>query len=162
MALHSGGQYYANKALTEAAGAAGKALEFEWWYAAELEDRRGSTDSSDVLRPIAAPKDACVEAHVANMQHKPVWRTPGQIGGRKFFSSDSGRQLLEQEFLKAGCRIRQICPNLPLQHRPLGFSKLETLGFGTMMVTYRNCPNNAPLALWVSNPWFPLFPRKNN
>ena len=39
---------------------------------------------------------------------------------------------------------------------------LETLGFGSLIVTYRNCPNNAPLALWVDAPWYPLFPRTTN
>jgi ATP-dependent DNA helicase RecQ len=39
-----------------------------------------------------------------------------------------------------------------------------------MLVTYRNCPNNAPLVLWYGNPslprshplskWWPLFPRR--
>jgi hypothetical protein len=39
---------------------------------------------------------------------------------------------------------------------------LVTLGFGSLIVTYRNCPNNAPLALWVDHPWYPLFPRTTN
>ncbi len=39
---------------------------------------------------------------------------------------------------------------------------LETLGFGSLVVTFRNCPNNAPLALWVGDPWYPLFPRTTN
>lgn len=30
------------------------------------------------------------------------------------------------------------------------------------MVTFRNCPNNCPLAFWVGDPWYPLFPRLNN
>jgi hypothetical protein len=40
--------------------------------------------------------------------------------------------------------------------------KLETLGFGSLIVTFRNCPNNAPLAFWVDSPWYPLFPRTTN
>ena len=32
-----------------------------------------------------------------------------------------------------------------------------------MFVTYRNCPNNCPLALWIEQDDFPaLFPRKTN
>jgi hypothetical protein len=162
MALHSGGQHYAQVALAKAAKEAGKTLEFKWWRSVEVEDRRDHTNVSDVLRPTELPQDALVQAYVAKMRFQPVLRTPGNVGGLGFFSSDAGRQLLEQEFLNAGCRIRQICPNLPSRHRPLGFSFLDTLGFGTMMVTYRNCPNNAPLALWVGDPWIPLFPRKNN
>ena len=38
------------------------------------------------------------------------------------------------------------------------------LGVGTMVVTYRNCPNTAPLALWweVNRWWTPLLPRRVN
>ena len=55
-----------------------------------------------------------------------------------------------------------MCPNLNQFQRPLGNSLLETLGFGSLIVTFRNCPNNAPLPLWVGNPWHPLFPRTTN
>lgn len=162
IALHSGGQFYANMELNKAAKAAGKALTFKWWMSVEVEDQRRYTDSSDVLRPTVIPNDPRVTAYVAAMTYKPVLRTPGSVGKRGYYSSDAGRQLLEQEFLKAGCRVREVCPNLPVRHRPLGFMLLETLGFGTMIATYRNCPNNAPLALWVGAPWIPLLPRKNN
>jgi hypothetical protein len=162
MSLHTSGQYYAHGQLLKAASAAGKSIEFKWWRSVEVEDRRDHTDVSDVLRPASIPNDGQVQAYVGQMHYQPVLRTPGNLGDLSFFSSDVGRHLLEQEFLKAGCRVRQMCPNLPTRHRPLGFSFLETLGFGTMMVTYRNCPNNAPLALWVGSPWIPLFPRKNN
>lgn len=162
LALHTGGQNYAQGALLKAAKDAGKTLTFKWWRSVEVEDRRDHTNVSDVLRPTKLPPDALVQAHVAKMQYQPVLRAPGSVGELGVFSSDDARQLLEQEFLKVGCRVRQMCPNLPVRHRPLGFSFLETLGFGTMMVTYRNCPNNAPLALWVDDPWIPLFPRKNN
>lgn len=40
--------------------------------------------------------------------------------------------------------------------------KLVTLGFGSLIVTFSNCPNNAPLAFWVDSPWYPLFPRATN
>ncbi len=55
-----------------------------------------------------------------------------------------------------------MCPNLGESQRPLGHTSLEALGFGSMIVTFRNCPNNAPLALWVGAPWYPLFPRTTN
>ena len=162
MAFHRGGRFYADTELKKAAQAAGKALEFKWWRCVEIEDRRSETFTSDVLRPTVIPDEKAVEAYVAAMKYKPVLRTAGRVGEHNFFSSDAGRQLLEREFLIAGCRIRNMCPNLKVPHRPLGYMVLETLGFGTMIVTYRNCPNNAPLALWVGHPWVPLFPRKNN
>jgi hypothetical protein len=55
-----------------------------------------------------------------------------------------------------------MCGNLGNSERPLGHMTLVTLGFGSLIVTYRNCPNNAPLALWVDHPWYPLFPRTTN
>src|SRR5262249_38191325 len=88
--------------------------------------------------------------------------TPGHVGKNALYSNDEGRQLLETEFLKAGARIRQQCPNLGPTQRPLSHMTLETLGFGSLIVTFRNCPNNAPLALWCGHPWYPLFPRATN
>jgi len=162
IALHSGGQYYANVKIKEAARAAGKSIDLSWWRAIELEDRRAHTTTSDVLRPVAIPDDDGVKAYVGAMRYQPNLRTPGHVGGNGIFSSDAGRQLLESEFLKAGVRIRQMCPHLNQYQRPLGNMILETLGFGSLIVTFRNCPNNAPLALWAGDPWYPLFPRTTN
>ena len=162
IALHSGGQYYANGKIEEAAKKAGKNVEFTWWRAIKLEDRKAYTELSDVLRPVSIPEDTAVQAYVAAMTYEPTLRTAGQDGGNGIFSGDAGRQLLEQEFLKAGVRIREICPNLHKYQRPLGNMVLETLGFGSLIVTFRNCPNNTPLALWVDEPWYPLFPRTTN
>ena len=162
IALHTAGQYYANGKIKASAKSAGKNIDFKWWRAIELEDKRVNTNSSDVLRPVAIPDDDLVKEYVEAMYHKPHLRTAGQVGGNKIFSSDERRQFLEQEFLKAGVRIRNMCPNLNRYQRPLGNSLLETLGFGSLIVTFRNCPNNAPLALWAGNPWYPLFPRTTN
>ena len=59
-------------------------------------------------------------------------------------------------------RIRKMCPYLNENQRPLGNMVLKSLGFGSMIVTFRNCPNNTPLAFWAGDPWYPLFPRKVN
>ena len=162
IALHSGGQYYAGRYITNAATSAGKAISVTWWRAIELEDRKTYSSTADVLRPIAIPNDAAVQAYVQAMGYPPTLRQPGNVGGNALFSSDEGKNLLEQEFLKAGAKIRQLCPNLGATQRPLGHMTLDTLGFGSLIVTFRNCPNNAPLALWVGDPWYPLFPRTTN
>ena len=141
---------------------AGKDIKVQYECLGRLENLKNNRDSSDVLWPVGIPDDSNVRNYVEGMTYKPIYRTAGQIGKCKIFSSDEGRHLLEQEFLKAGARIRDICPNLPLKERPLGHSDLETLGFGSTIVTYRNCPNNTPLAFWVDNPWYPLFPRRTN
>lgn len=88
IAHHSGGQYYANTKLKEAATAAGKNIDFTWWRSVELEDRRAYTHSSDVLRPVEIPEDAAVQAYVAGMRFAPNLRTPGNVGGQGIFSSD--------------------------------------------------------------------------
>ena len=162
IALHTGGQYYAKSKIAAAAKNAETEITFSWWRAITLEDRKAFTDSSDVLRPVYIPDDAVVQKYVTAMHYSPVLRKAGQVGSKGIFSSDSGRQLLEQEFLKAGIRIRRKCPNLNEYQRPLGNMILETLGFGSLIVNFRNCPNNAPLALWVHDPWYPLFPRRTN
>lgn len=160
--LHSGGQYYANGRIQTAVKAAGKKVDITWWRAIELEDRRAYSASADVLRPTAIPDDQAVRDYVAGMKHQPTLRAPGSPGAAGLFSSDAAKILLEQEFLKVGVRIRQMCPDLGDTQRPLGHMTLETLGFGSLIVTYRNCPNNAPLAFWVDAPWYPLFPRTTN
>jgi hypothetical protein len=160
--LHRGGQFYARGKIAQAATAAGKAIALTWWRIVEIEDRRAQTDSSDVLRPTIIPNDPATQAYVQSLGFAPVLRKPGSVGGNGFFSSEQGRGLLEQEFLKAGVHIRSICPHLGVYQRPLGNVVLKTTGFGSMIVTFRNCPNNAPLALWAGNPWYPLFARKTN
>ena len=162
IATHSGGQYYANKNISNAARIAEKKVDTTWWHAIKLEDRKYYSANADVLRPTSIPDDEAVVAYVEEMKHKPTLRNAGSIGTKALYSSEQGKNLLEQEFLKAGVRIRHMCPNLGTTQRPLGHITLETLGFGSLIVTYRNCPNNTPLALWVGDPWYPLFPRTTN
>lgn len=162
IAFHRGGQFYAKKGIQEAAKNAGKALTMTWWRCFEIEDRRALINSSDVLRATSLPDDPLVRQYVEGLKYAPVLRQPGNVGENKFFSSEEGRNLLEQEFLKAGAKIRNECPHLNKYQRPLGNMLLETLGFGSLSVTFRNCPNNCPLALWAGDPWYPLFERKTN
>lgn len=85
------------------------------------------------------------------------------------YSGEEGQSLLEDELLIAGQKIINSCLHPKKSMRPLGFGRTGN-GFGSMIVTYRNCPNNCPLALWWGDPnasmssplnwWYPLFPRK--
>jgi len=139
-----------------------KQITLKFIYKELIEDRLFYTYSSDVLRPVANNWNVAITNYISGLTKPPIYRQPGSVGGKAFFSSDQGRQLLENEFLAAGAHIREICKHFSVNHRPLGYMKLESLGFGTMIVSYRNCPNNAPLALWAGDPWYPLFPRSNN
>ena len=95
-------------------------------------------------------------------------RNPEQRASR-LFSSVEGRELLEDQFLRAGIEVQKFAANPNLKLKPLGYSNFKP-GFGSLLVTYRNCPNNCPLALWYGDPsypdshplgiWYPLFPRK--
>ena len=161
LATHQGSWYNRNQ-IDAALRASNKNISIKYWYAVELEDRKAHTDRSDVLRPVLIPEDLAVRTYTSGLGYPPHLRKAGQVGGLGLFSSDEGRQVLEQEFLKAGVRIREMCPNLNQYQRPLGNMVLKTLGFGSLIVTFRNCPNNTPLALWVGDPWYPLFPRVTN
>lgn len=159
---HRLGQWFTANDLKKAVDATGKNVTFQWWRCVEIEDRKKYTYSSDVLRPTRVPDDVTTQAYVSGLGAEQTFRTPGSVGGNAFFSSEAGRDVLEQEFLKKGAYIRSICPHLTIYQRPLGNVVLKTMGFGSMIVTFRNCPNNAPLALWAGHPWYPLFARKTN
>lgn len=162
MAYHQLGRWYADTKIAEASKAAGRILNIHWWRGLELEDRKAYITDADVLRPKSIPADQAVQNYIQPFKHPPTLRTGTSLGKAKLFASDAGRHLLEQELLKAGVRIRQQSPLLGHYQRPLGNMVLETLGFGSTLVTFRNCPNNCPLAFWAGDPWYPLFPRKTN
>ena len=154
--------YYNKNQVQDALKASGKKIDIEWRHGLLFEDRQRYIDISDVLRPVSIPADPMVEAYAASLERPPRFREPGRSGQLGIFSSEAGRQVLEQEFLKAGVRIRQMSGHFNEFLRPLGNKMLESLGFGSLIVTYRNCPNNTPLALWAGAPWYPLFPRTTN
>lgn len=162
IALHSGAHYFVSKQVEKEISKSGKDIQVHWWRLEAFEDRKYYTSNSDVLRPVSCPDDILVDEYVKGLKYPVDWRKAGSVGKLNLFSSDEGRQVLEQEFLKAGAKIRKMCPHLGVYQRPLGNMVLETLGFGSLIVTFRNCPNNAPLALWAGDPWIPLFPRTTN
>ncbi|WP_147417579.1 hypothetical protein [Sphingomonas cavernae] len=159
---HKLGEWYSGNKILEAAKAAGKTMDLSWWRAASFEDRKSAINNSDVLRPTAIPADPAAQAYVAGLKQAPIIRTVGGKSPIGIFSGEPSRHLLEQEFLVAGVRVRGMCPHLNDFMRPLGNMLFESLGFGSTIVTYRNCPNNAPLVFWAGDPWYPLFPRKTN
>lgn len=159
IALHTFGQFDAAKKLSAKAAALGKVINFQWWKGILLENRRSSLNRADVLRPRAIPADEEVQAFVAR-SNPPVLRTSDGLGALGLYSSESARNTLEQEFLKAGVTIRSQNQHLNMHQRPLGNSTFPGLGFGTLFLTYQNIPNNCPLALWAGN--YPLFHRRPN
>jgi hypothetical protein len=170
IATHELGEWKCRDRLEKDARDAGKEIKFYFWPALSFENRNKYRDTSEVLWPASLPDNAQLKAYMAEEAKFPF--EPRRVGGKlrhNIFSSEQGRQLLEQEFLLAGVRIRAYSQNPNRAVRPLGFSSFG-LGFGSMIVTFRNCPNNCPLALWWGDPeagassplskWYPLFPRK--
>jgi len=170
IATHVLGEWQCTERLKKAAAAARKELDLHCWAAVRFENRKTYRNTSEVLWPTEIPKDSALQAYIAKEKKFPF--EPRQPEGKlehPIFSSEKGRQLLERELLLAGIRIRSFSQNPSAALRPLGFSPFG-LGFGSMIVTFRNCPNNCPLAFWWGDPkaapdhpfakWYPLFPRK--
>ncbi|WP_325000750.1 phosphoribosyltransferase-like protein [Ramlibacter sp.] len=167
MAFHTSGQYWqGQKQLPQAARDAKKQITFRWWRCAEIENQKNRKDVSGVLWPAVVPNVKAVQEYVAAEKKNPlVLRVPGGPVG--VFTSEQGRQLLESELLIAGVKILSQVNNPKAFIRPLGCGPFG-VGFGATYVTYRNCPNNCPLALWWGKlegtsgalDWYPLLPRK--
>ena len=167
MALHTSGHYYiTSNRLKKATAASGKKISIHFWRLVELKNQKNQKDVSDVLWPAVVPADAAVQAYIdAEKKYPLAMRNAG--GALGVFSSEAGRQLLESEFLIAGLKIRSLTQSPKDFIRPLGCGNFG-VGLGSLLVTYRNCPNNCPLALWWGDPeaasgalhWYPLLSRK--
>lgn len=166
-ALHSGGSYLVDNKLKTVVGQSGKKIAIKYWHAFEIENRKRYKNSSGVLWPTAVPNVAEVHAYMALPSKYPFEPRLPSAAAIEPFSSEAGRQVLESEFFIAGAKIRAMSENPKPSMRPLGFSPFG-VGFGSMIVTYRNCPNNCPLAMWWGDPeatsgalhWYPLLPRE--
>ena len=170
IALYTGSEWVFRKPIASAIQSSGKKIAIKRWRAIELENQKSHKDTSEVFWPIGLPDYADVQAYAASEEQFTFDpRRPGGTTSHPIFSSEEGRQALELHLLSAGVKIRGFCSAPKSILRPLGFSRFG-LGFGSTIVTYRNCPNNAPLALWWGDPnasdthpfskWYPLFPRK--
>jgi hypothetical protein len=174
IASYSYGKYYAEREIKKKQNELGKCFPIEWYVGCQLENsvkknngKLKYTNDPDLFVPRSLPNDdPCVQQYVEYLTENgfpPTLREVLPNQKPKIFSSEENRNFIEQEFLKKGCYIKQhICIDLPESIRPLGFSGMMTLGFGSPIITYKNCPNTAPLALWAGEPWYPLFPRRVN
>ena len=157
-ALHNQGAQYAQQRLAQEFNEAGKFVSFNWLAKLHLEN--DNVANSDVLWPTSVPSHEPTCQYLASLDRRFRLRTGDSVGKNRFFSSGAARHLLEQEFLKAGAVIRAENDNLNKYARPLGNLVMQSFGFGAVIVTYRNCPNNCPLVFWAGD--HPLFYRNNN
>lgn len=166
------GVYYRRDMLRDRARA--KNIEIHWLSGATIEDRVGAYWSarSGVLRPSSIDARVDPEVYAALLRttpYDPKFRPFSPIVAWPF-SSEVGRNILEQVFFRTGLHIWSLSEAPNVLMRPLGYSSVNPLGFGSLTITHRNCPNNSPLALWWgdslaprSHPfsrWRPLFPRR--
>jgi len=166
--MHTGGHWYCTQKIDAAINESRKEIKYLFWNALDVENRKYHKNSSSVLWPASLPNVPEVQAYVASLTRFPFEARevmPGTTAAP--FSSETGRQVLENEFLIAGAKIKSQSVNSKESIRPLGFSNFG-LGFGSTIITYRNCPNNCPLALWWGDSsvtsgalsWYPLLPRE--
>jgi len=146
-------------------------IKIEFWRLLELENNPNCQNVSEVLWPN--------EKFLTNQNVVKYLKTQGNYKlrdinqkaslhcGKSIFSSEKNREILEKEFTLAGLKINSSIhdKNKKKYWKPLGIHSFHGLGFGAMIFSYRNCPNNTPLAFWWgdwnnNNIWYPLFNRK--
>lgn len=168
IAAYTLGLYETQRAITRIIKDSGKNIKVSYNHKIKIENRKSRSTNSQVFWPILPQEEPLINDYITQLKsdYPPVTR-----GKREEilapFSSEEGRQILESEFLLAGIKICQKIENPTGTLKPLGFSRYG-LGFGSTIITYRNCPNNCPLALWWGDPeaesgplnWYPLLPRK--
>jgi hypothetical protein len=163
---HRYGQSKRTRDIAARADTLGKSVTIRFWSLLEVEDRFTYRDASDVLWPMGIPRTDAAEGYANHTNRSGIHdfepRTHRIEPAESIFDSASGRANLERVLLLAGLKIRGRIHAPKDVLRPLGWSGFG-LGHGTMVANYRNCPNNAPLAIWWScNDWQPLLPRKTN
>ncbi|AVK83605.1 hypothetical protein C3943_08485 [Lysinibacillus sp. B2A1] len=89
---------------------------------------------------------------------------PAHVNNKsEYFTNEVDRRKLESALFEAGVSIYNAEVTNE-SFKPMGYDYNKTLGFGNIIITFRNAPNNSPLALWWGtenlNSWYPLFPRK--
>ena len=139
--------------------------ELKWISSPEhrYEDRPFYSASSDVLWPSELTASARVNERFASVDHTLRRERPMPSDRTsRLFSDPATRRTLEDALLDAGM---DILSRMSKRWPPLGYAgeriSERPLGFGTLAISFRNCPNNAPLALWWdTQDWVPLFPRR--
>lgn len=127
------------------------------------EDRSLFSATSDVIWPTDLTTSAQKSDRFASVGHTLRRVQTTSDGNRsRVFPDPLQRRTLETALLDAGM---EILSRMSKRWPPLGYAgeriQERPLGFGTLAVSFRNCPNNAPLALWWdAQDWVPLFPRR--
>lgn len=164
------GLYKTENRLNDLISSSNKNIKFRIWKCIELENRQNNLGQCDVYYPSSLPNHNIIN-YILSTDKFPFNPRQQNVYRGRIFNNETDRQIIEEQFLLAGCNIISSYTTPSSSMRPLGISGYG-LGFGTPIVTYRNCPNNSPLALWWGNypydennpfnQFYPLFPRKTN
>ncbi|WP_393947404.1 phosphoribosyltransferase-like protein [Kluyvera intermedia] len=131
-----------------------------------VENQRRNSSNSEVLWPkeqsVSIPEWAD-----GQITYQGTYRN-GYIAN-DFFPDEQRRDRFEAILTKVGFDILSHSQNPSAVIKPLGFSTFNGVGFGGTIFTFRNCPNNTPLAYWwgtylrrgngALDCWYPLMKR---
>lgn len=146
---HSLGLYFMESGVREAMEVEDRGLTLQAPLVGQRSKNNASRSrESDVLWPRSSPASA--EDFLSTQSKEPRLRAGDNKSAR--FEGEASRSLLEGQFLEAGLMMWGACESPRKMMRPLGYGPFG-FGFGAVIATYRNCPNNAPLALWWGGPF---------
>ena len=176
-ASHTAGLEYSRKLIE--AKAQGQGVTVKFWQLHKLHNPRWKPSQFDCFWARETSGDPLIDKYVQEVNDRcqnlnktfpPLFRPSDMPTHDSIFSSPAARGIIEYAFLKAGAYIVSLSKNPNTSMRPLGYDYKQSLGFGAILVTYRNIANNCPLALWWGDPdkpypidaWYPLFFRTVN
>ncbi|MDI1222344.1 hypothetical protein [Acinetobacter sp.] len=146
---YSSGQWSTQKKLEALVNQLGKNIKFVFnsYQDFRLENRLYRRNFSEIFWPTSSVQ---VLPEVANFivteNFNPIYRDVNGIKNQVF--SSLRREEYEKIMLKYGLKIMSFpSQNSPVV-KPLGYSTFRGFGFGSTMFSFRNCPNNNPLAFW--------------
>ncbi|AEE48319.1 hypothetical protein [Haliscomenobacter hydrossis] len=126
----------------------------------------------EILRPIALNQPEMITQYEAKVTQQADQHAQGKYTYQpnfyriadtstveEFYSSHDNRIRLENILLKKGVEILNKATVKKGNVRPLGYSlpAYKDFGFGALLFTWRNVPNNTPLVFWYSGGDFSPF-----
>jgi hypothetical protein len=162
-AVHLLGEFFLQKSIEQLGREHGRKFSINRWRFKNYENRKARRNSSSVLWPSVSA--ASVGFPEFDRDGAVLRIPPGDVTG---LWTEEERAFLEKTLLRAGCKIAASCEVRKASLKPLGYSPFG-VGFGAVCMSYLNCPNNAPLALWwtartrgMLGGWHALLPRRTN
>lgn len=131
----------------------------------KVENALDSGSAMDFAFPRREGLSAAALQYVTDIGAKPedTFRPDGRPEAERLFTSAEGRDTFERALVDVGLDIiGSVSTHNPNFH-PLGYliKSHKSLGFGSLVFTWRNVANNSPLAFWHdARHWTPLFRKR--